>query len=118
MNTDLDQIAVIGGTGALGSGLARRWAAAGLSLLIGSRDPAKAEEFARSLPQQAPGRPALGLSNKEAAERAAIIVLTVPFATQAAILEEIKPALAGKILIDTTVPLVPPKVARVQLPPE
>ncbi len=118
MSLETQQIAVIGGTGALGGGLARRWSAAGLSIMIGSRDPEKAAEFARSLPQQAEGRPAAGLSNREAAERATIIVLTVPFATQAAILEEIRPHLAGKILLDTTVPLVPPKVARVQLPAE
>ena len=83
MSLETQQIAVIGGTGALGGGLARRWSAAGLSIMIGSRDPEKAAEFARSLPQQAKGRPAAGLSNREAAERATIIVLTVPFATQA-----------------------------------
>ncbi len=118
MTLDTQEIAVIGGTGALGSGLARRWSAAGLRLSIGSRDAEKAADFARSLPQQAEGRPAAGLSNQEAAERANIIVLTVPFATQATILVAIRPHLASKILLDTTVPLVPPKVARVQLPPE
>ncbi len=118
MGIETQQIAVIGGTGALGSGLARRWIAAGLSVLIGSRDAGKAAEFAAGLPQQAGGRPAEGLSNKEAAARADIVVLTVPFGSQADVLEDIRSALSGKILLDTTVPLVPPKVARVQLPPE
>lgn len=118
MTLETRKIAVIGGTGSLGSGLARRWAGAGLSVAVGSRDAEKAAEFARSLPQQAGGRPAEGLSNREAAERAEIVVLTVPFASQAAILEEVRPYLTGKILLDTTVPLMPPKVARVQLPPE
>ncbi len=118
MSLEIQKIAVIGGTGTLGSGLARRWARAGLSILVGSRDAAKANDFARSLPQQADGRPAEGASNGDATERADIIVLTVPFASQAEILEAIKPQLKGKILLDATVPLVPPKVARVQLPPE
>ncbi len=118
MTLDIQTVALIGGTGSLGSGLARRWALAGLSVVIGSRDPAKALEFARSLPHQGPGRPAEGYSNREAAERADLIVATVPFASQAAILTDLKPLVEGKIVLDTTVPLVPPKVARVQLPPE
>jgi NADPH-dependent F420 reductase len=118
MTLDLQSIAVIGGTGTLGSGLARRWTRAGLSVIIGSRDAAKAVEFAKSLPQQATGRPAGGFANSEAAARAEIIVLAVPFASQMAMIEEIRPQLAGKILLDTTVPLVPPRVARVQLPAE
>ena len=113
-----EKIALIGGTGALGSGLARRWAESGLSLIIGSRSAEKARQFAQSLPQGSDGGAAEGFTNRDAAEQAGIVVLTVPFGSQAAMLEEIKPHLAGKILLDTTVPLVPPKVARVQLPPE
>ncbi len=107
-------LAIIGGTGALGSGLARRWTAAGYCVVIGSRDPAKAEGAARRL---APAE-ARGASNADAARAGDIVVLAVPWASHAAILDEIKPHVAGKIVIDATVPLVPPKVARVQLPPE
>lgn len=91
-------IAVIGGTGAQGRGLARRWAAAGHEVIIGSRDPQKGE------------------AHLAAAERASIVVLAVPYAAQLATVRELRPALAGKILVDVTVPLVPPKVGTVQLP--
>lgn len=106
-------IAVLGGAGNLGFALARRWAKAGHSVVIGSRDPQKAADAAAGL-----GPGARGASNLDAAKAAEVVVLTVPFASQAALLEEVRPALAGKVLIDTTVPLVPPKVARVQLPAE
>src|SRR5690242_11546263 len=111
-------VAVIGGTGALGSGLAKRWAAAGYEIVIGSRDAAKAAQAALGLPA-APGAPrARGASNADAARAGEIVVLTVPWANHASILDEVVPHVAGKLLVDTTVPLVPPKVARVQLPPE
>ena len=106
-------IAVIGGTGNLGAALARRWARAGLTVIIGSRDGAKAQAGADEL-----GFGLTGTSNAEAAAAADIIVLAVPFAAQASTLEEIRPHAGGKIVVDTTVPLVPPKVMRVQLPPE
>lgn len=118
MTLEQQNIAIIGGTGALGKGLARRWLQAGLSIIIGSRDGAKAAESARDLAQQTGSNAAIGLSNREAADRGQIIVLTVPFASQHSVLDDIGPKLAGKILLDTTVPLMPPKVARVQLPPE
>jgi NADPH-dependent F420 reductase len=105
-------LAVIGGTGTLGSGLAGRWAKAGYPVVIGSRDAAKAAEAARAFPG------ATGASNADAAKSAEIIILAVPWATHAQIIEEIKPHTAGKLVVDTTVPLVPPKVARVQLPAE
>ena len=111
-------ISVVGGTGALGGGLARRWAKAGLSLVIGSRSAAKAVAAAAALKAAFPGARVQGMDNLAAARAGDIVVLTVPFAQQRAILEGIQPALAGKILVDTTVPLVPPKVARVQLPKE
>ena len=111
-------VAIIGGTGTLGSGLARRWAAAGHAIVIGSRTADKAEAAARSLAGK-PGAPAArGATNADAARAGEVIVLAVPWASHAAILDEIKPYVAGKLVIDTTVPLVPPKVARVQLPPE
>ena len=114
----LPVISVVGGTGALGGGLARRWAKAGLAVVIGSRDPQKAAAAADSLRAEFPGANVRGMDNVEAAGAGGIVVLTVPFAQQRPTLEAIKPALAGKILVDTTVPLVPPKVARVQLPAE
>ncbi len=108
-------LAVIGGTGDLGSGLARRWAAAGYPVIVGSRSAAKAAEAAAALTGPIPAR---GLANAEAASLGGIVVVTVPFASQGPILDAIRDAVAGKLVIDTTVPLVPPKVARVQLPPE
>jgi NADPH-dependent F420 reductase len=65
-----------------------------------------------------PGAEIEGADNLEAARRADIVVLTVPYAAHRATLEAARPGLAGKILVDVTVPLMPPRVARVQLPPE
>ncbi len=111
-------IAVIGGTGALGSGFAKRLAAAGVAVIVGSRAADKAQAAAAGLAVPA-GKPAArGMTNADAAAAATVALVTVPFSNQAAILEEIKPYLAGKLVIDATVPLVPPKVARVHLPAE
>jgi 8-hydroxy-5-deazaflavin:NADPH oxidoreductase len=109
-------IAIVGGTGLLGSGLARRLAVAGYALLIGSRTADKAEAAAAQL--VAAGGTARGANNADAAKAGEVVIVTVPWQSQAAILEEIRPHVAGKLVIDTTVPLVPPKVARVQLPAE
>lgn len=117
-------IAVLGGTGAEGSGLAFRWAHAGLRVVIGSRDAIKArataEELNRLLVQVSGSAAAAttieGLENSEAAARGNIIVLAVPYASQQSTALAVKVHLAGKVLIDVTVPLVPPKVDRVQLP--
>lgn len=111
-------IAVLGGTGALGGGLARRWARVGYRIILGSREAAKAEAAARELARLLPSAAVTGQANAEAAAQADLVVLTVPFAHQRPILEEVRGALAGKILVDATVPLVPPKVMRVQLPKE
>lgn len=111
-------IAIIGGTGALGTGLAVRWVEAGHDVVIGSRRADKAEAAAAEVSQRLGGRPVRGLDNLAAAQAASIVVLTVPFAHHRSTLEAIRPALEGKILVDVTVPLVPPKVTRVQLPPE
>lgn len=118
MSDSKPTVAVIGGTGDLGTGLARRWAKAGYALVIGSRDAAKAETAARALDALASGPKARGMANAAAAAAADVVVLTVPFASAAATLDDIKAAVAGKLVVDTTVPLVPPRVARVQLPPE
>ncbi len=111
-------LAIIGGTGDLGTGLARRWAKAGYPLVIGSRTAEKAATAAADLSPLATGPKPRGMANLDAAKAGDVIVLTVPFASAAATLDEIKPAVAGKLVVDTTVPLMPPRVARVQLPPE
>ena len=111
-------LAIIGGTGDLGTGLARRWAKAGYPLVIGSRTAEKAATAAADLSPLATGQKPRGMANLDAAKAGDVIVLTVPFASAAATLDEIKPAVAGKLVVDTTVPLMPPRVARVQLPPE
>jgi NADPH-dependent F420 reductase len=118
MSASKPTIAIIGGTGALGSGLARRLATAGYPIVIGSRTADKAAEAAQGI-AHAPDAPApRGAANEEAAGAGDIILVTVPWASQAAILDTIKPHIAGKLVIDTTVPIQPPKVSRVQLPPE
>lgn len=117
MSDNRPNVAVIGGTGALGSGLARRWAAAGYAVILGSRTKAKAAEAAAKLPVAAGGPQPTGATNIEAAAQADVVVVTVPFASQAEILAEIKSHIGAKLVVDTTVPLMPPKVARVQLPP-
>lgn len=111
-------IAIVGGTGALGTGLARRWARAGRAIVIGSRARERAESAAAALRADLPSATVRGADNRAAAAEAEIVVMTVPFAHHRATLEAIRPALAGRILVDVTAPLVPPKVARVQLPPE
>lgn len=104
-------IGIMGGTGDLGSGLAKGWAAAGYSVVIGSRQKEKAEAKAQEL-----GNGIKGDGNLGAAKAADIVVLAVPFASHDATLQEIKPAVQGKIVVDAAVPLVPPKVSVVQLP--
>ncbi len=111
-------LAVIGGTGDLGRGLARRWAKAGHAIIIGSRDAARADRAAREMTAAVADTRVTGAGNRDAAAAAEIVALAVPYATHRAMLEELREALAGKILIDTTVPLMPPKVMRVQLPPD
>jgi len=117
----LPVLAILGGTGDLGTGLARRWAQAGYQVIIGSRTQEKAEAAVDDLREVMAERGVAevtvqALENLAAAEAADIVTITVPFSHQASTLELVKPALQGKILIDVTVPLVPPKVARVQLP--
>jgi NADPH-dependent F420 reductase len=109
-------IAVLGGAGKEGSGLALRWANAGHKVIIGSRSAERAAEAAQEINETIGREGASGAANLAAAEAAQIVVLAVPFSAQRALAEEVRGALAGKILIDVTVPLVPPKVSRVQLP--
>jgi NADPH-dependent F420 reductase len=106
-------IAVIGGTGQLGTALAGRLARAGRRVIIGSRSADSARRAAQTL-----GHGVTGAANAAAAAEAALVIVTVPFAAQEATLEEIAPHVRGKIVVDTTVPLMPPRVMRVQLPVE
>ena len=111
-------IAVLGGTGKEGKGLAYRWAKAGYRVLIGSRTPEKAQAAAVELTNLLGGKASIeGASNLTAAQCADIVALAVPYAAHRETLETVKDALNGKILIDVTVPLVPPKVTNVQMPP-
>jgi hypothetical protein len=111
-------IAVLGGTGKEGKGLAYRWAKAGYKVLIGSRSSERAVTAASEIIQLLEGSSSVvGTSNLEAAQLAEIVVLTVPYAAHRETLESVKDALKGKLLIDVTVPLVPPKVSKVQMPP-
>ena len=123
MSDKLPTIAILGGTGDLGTGLARRWADKGYRVIIGSRTKDKADQAVVELQNVLASRGITHISaepmdNIAAAEAAEIVVCTVPFAHQASTLESVKKQLQGKILVDVTVPLVPPKVARVQLPDE
>jgi len=115
--TEVRIIAVLGGTGALGSGLAARLSHAGHTVIIGSRDQARAEECAGRIAAQSGGK-VEGMGYEAAVRQAQIAILTVPFTSQRDVLGQVVEALAGKILVDATVPLVPPRVARVQLPEE
>ncbi len=110
-------LAILGGTGDLGWGLAVRWLKAGYDIVIGSRAAEKAEDAAKKLAEYNFSGTVRGLDNAEAAAAADIVVLTVPFANHQVMLEAVHHAVQGKIFIDVTVPLVPPKVSRVQLPP-
>ncbi len=111
-------IAILGGTGKEGKGLAYRWSKAGYTVLIGSRTLQKAQETVAELKGLLDRQASLmGMENVEAAKQAQVVVLTVPYTAHASTLEAVKEALSGKILIDVTVPLVPPKVATVQMPP-
>ncbi|NIP14521.1 MAG: NADPH-dependent F420 reductase [Pseudomonadales bacterium] len=113
-----ETIAILGGTGDLGTGLAIRWAKAGHKIIIGSRTLEKAQNAVANLHKISPETPADAMVNADAAASGDIVVLTVPAEHQLSTLEGVKDSLAGKILIDVTVPLVPPKVGTVQLPPE
>jgi NADPH-dependent F420 reductase len=111
-------ISVIGGTGDLGSGLCYRWIKAGYNVTIGSRKLDKAEEARARLKAVMPGAEIGAAENAAAAAASDLVVVTVPFDHQASTLDTIRDAVQGKIVVDTTVSLRPPKVGTVQLPPE
>lgn len=116
-------LSFIGGTGDLGSGLAWRFARAGYRIVIGSRAVEKAVQAAEDMKTR--GKydvkargcyDIAGMSNEDAAAAGDIVFMTIPFANHEDTLTSIRDAVQGKILVDSTVPLVPPKVVRVQLP--
>ncbi|MGH7089094.1 MAG: NADPH-dependent F420 reductase, partial [Stellaceae bacterium] len=116
---DQTTIAVLCGTGQQGGALALRWARAGHALLIGSRDVKRAVAKAKEIAARAGAAARVeGAALEDAARAGAVAVLSVPYAAQRETLDRIKPHVAGKLVIDVTVPLTPPRVARVQLPPE
>ncbi|MGE3992794.1 NADPH-dependent F420 reductase [Pseudorhodoplanes sp.] len=112
----MKHIAIVGGTGALGSGLTARWGRYGHHITIGSRDPAKAEQHAEMLSRRWQIANISGASNSTAAANAEVVCIAVPYSAHAATLAELKNVVAGKLVIEATVPLLPPKVSVVQLP--
>lgn len=111
-------IAVIGGTGKEGKGLAYRWAKAGYRVLIGSRTPEKAIVTASEIIQLLDGGSStVGMANVDAVKEANVVVLTVPYSAHRETIESIKDVLVGKILIDVTVPLMPSNLKKVMIPP-
>ncbi len=108
-------IAVLGGTGSQGSGLALRLASAGHAVTLGSRDKERAQAAAAELSRR--GRTVInGDANRAAAAGADLAILTVPYSVQRTTVETVLSELQGKLLVDATVPLIPPKVSTVQLP--
>jgi 8-hydroxy-5-deazaflavin:NADPH oxidoreductase len=116
--SDVNTIAILGGTGREGIGLAYRWAKAGFHIFIGSRLAEKATATAQKLLGQLDDNALIeGFTNFKAAAAANIVVLTVPYAAHRETLESVKEVLQGKILVDVTVPLAPSKVTKVHMPP-
>lgn len=110
-------IAILGGTGKEGKGLAYRWARAGYKILIGSRTSEKAVQAAKEVRMMLEENVSVeGLTNEHAALQAEIVVLTVPYTAHRSTLESVKESVQGKLFIDVTVPIVPPKVSTVQMP--
>lgn len=101
-----DPIPIVGGTGALGYGLALRWAQAGEEIVIGSRKPERAEEAAEKVAAAVPGAKVSGFENGEAVQRGPVVFLTVPFRAQSETLANLKEAWRdGQLLVDCTSPL-------------
>jgi NADPH-dependent F420 reductase len=116
MADESSTIAVIGGTGAEGSAIALRLGHAGYRVIIGTRDSAKGARVTTELNKLLDGGAIEFTGNARAAASADIVILTVPYAAQEVTVQDMRAALDGKILIDATAPLVPPKVGNVQLP--
>ncbi|MDX6633473.1 MAG: 8-hydroxy-5-deazaflavin:NADPH oxidoreductase [Solirubrobacterales bacterium] len=104
--TEWPKVSIVGGTGALGYGLALRWARAGVPIVIGSREAGRAGEAAARLRDAVPGAEIEGLANEEAVRRAEIVFLTVPFRVQSETLNNLRESLEpGQLLVDCTVPM-------------
>jgi NADPH-dependent F420 reductase len=117
-NTPIGSIAIVGGTGKEGKGLAYRWTKKGYRVIIGSRQLEKAQAAAADVRQRGGDMVRVeGMANLDAAAIGDLVVVTVPFAAHRDTFEMIKPVVQGKIVVDVTVPLVPPKVTRAQMPP-
>ena len=114
----LKTVAVLGGTGNEGPGLARQWAKSGrYKVIIGSRQAEKAERVAAELNEKLGQNLLQGMTNEDAARAANLCVLTVPYSAQGPTLTQLRDVLQGKILVDVTVPLKPPKVSHVYILP-
>jgi NADPH-dependent F420 reductase len=110
------RIAIVGGTGKQGTGLALRWSRAGHTVAIGSRDAARARAHVAGLAKDGPTGALEGGDNAWAAAQGEVVVLTVPYEAHAETLRSIQAQVARKVVVDVTVPLKPPKVSRVHLP--
>lgn len=112
-------IGIVGGTGKEGQGLAYRWVQAGHEVIIGSRQYEKAQTAVETLSGLLGEKTSLlrGMANEDAVAACDIAVITVPYAAHRPTLESLKEVLDGKIVIDVVVPIVPPKVTKVQMPP-
>jgi NADPH-dependent F420 reductase len=115
----LYKLAIVGGTGNEGKGLAYRWVQAGHEVIIGSRNAEKAQKAVDELIEKLGDQTVSlkGLENRDAVMACDIAVITVPYTAHRPILEDLKDVLDGKIVIDVVVPIMPPKVSKVQMPP-
>ena len=109
-------LAILGGTGKEGAGLAMRWALKGYRVIIGSRAAEKAERRTREMNAELGQDLLAGADNAQAAAAADIVILSVPYSAHAATLNSVNVACQGKILVDLTVPLKPPEIMAVNLP--
>lgn len=111
-------LGIVGGTGNEGKGLAYRWLLAGHKVIIGSRQSEKAQQAVEELAEFMGRMPEglQGMDNRAAVEACDIAVITVPYSAHKATLEELKDSLQGKVVIDVVVPIVPPKVTKLQIP--
>jgi hypothetical protein len=109
-------VAVLGGTGKEGSGLAMRWALSGYRVIIGSRDPERAAARAQELNETIGDDLLSGMGNEDAAREANLVVLSVPYTAHRPTLESVRELVQGKILIDITVPIQPPDIRSVHVP--
>lgn len=109
-------IAVVGGTGKEGSGLAKRWANSGYRVIIGSRDAERAQQRADELNTEMGGTYLQGADNQSAAQEANLVVISVPYDAHRSTLESIREAVQGKVVVDVTVPMLPPNIRVVHVP--